>query len=94
MSAQGPGPFFNYLGRRSNIKGPGLLVSDKKIFEGFLYMCQCLGQGHFWLQGNNLNNLGRGPLGEAMYQISKAWAFCFQTRRFFPYMALCKTSDP
>ena len=39
------------------------------------------GRGHFWLQGNNLNNLGRGPLGEAMYQISKAWAFWFQTRR-------------
>ena len=42
------------------------------------------------------NNLGRGPPGEAMYQISKAWAFCFQTRRFlkcFPDMGLCKTSD-
>ena len=38
--------------------------------------------GHFWPQGNNLNNLGRGPLGEAMYQISKAKAFWFQIRRF------------
>ena len=27
------------------------------------------GRGHFWHQGENLNNLGRGPLGEAMYQI-------------------------
>ena len=29
------------------------------------------GRGHFLPQGYNLNNLGRGPLGEAMYQISK-----------------------
>ena len=29
------------------------------------------GQGHFWAQGYNLNNLGRGQLGEALYQISK-----------------------
>ena len=36
----------------------------------------------FWPKGNNLNNLGRGPQGQAMYQISKAWAFCFQTWRF------------
>ena len=45
-----------------------------------------------------MNNLGRGPLGEAMYQISKAWVFCLQTRRFlmfFPiYMGLCKVSEP
>ena len=26
---------------------------------------------------------GRGPLDEATYQISKTWAFWFQTRRFF-----------
>ena len=42
-----------------------------------------------------MKNLDRGPLGEAMYQISKAWAFCFQKIfNFFPYMGLCKTSDP
>ena len=40
------------------------------------------GWGHIWPQGNNLNNLGKGPLDEAMYQISKALAFCFQMRRF------------
>ena len=30
-----------------------------------------------------INNFGRGPLGEAIYQISKTWAFWFQIRRFF-----------
>ena len=58
-----------------------------------------LGWGHFWLQGNtfNLNNLGRDPLGEALYQISKAWAFYFQTRRFlkfFPIWVYVKKIDP
>ena len=56
-----------------------------------------LGQGQFWPQGYNLNNFGNGPLGEATYQISKTWAFWYQTRRFlkvFPYKGLCKTCDP
>ena len=47
-----------------------------KIFEGILVQVyeKHVGPeaGHFWPQSNNLNNLGRGPLGEAMYQISKA----------------------
>ena len=30
-----------------------------------------LGRGHFWPLGYNLNKLGRGPLGDATYQISK-----------------------
>ena len=45
-------------------------------------------------QGYNFNNFGRGPLNKATYQISKAWAFWFQTRRFlkgFPCMGLCIT---
>ena len=29
------------------------------------------GQGHFWPKGYNLNNLGRGKLGDATYQISR-----------------------
>ena len=41
-----------------------------------------------WPQGNNLNNLGRGPLGEAMYQISNAQAFSFQIRRFFKIFSI------
>ena len=45
----------------------------------------------------HLNNLGRGLLGGAMYQISKAWAFCFQTRRFlkfFPILVYLKQVTP
>ena len=30
-----------------------------------------LGQGHSWPQGYILNKLGRGPLGDATYQISR-----------------------
>ena len=55
------------------------------------------GQGHFWPKGKNLNNLGRGLLGEAMYQTSKAWAFCFQTRKFlkfFPVWVYVKQVTP
>ena len=29
------------------------------------------GAGPFWPQGLNLNKLGRGPLGDATYQISR-----------------------
>jgi len=28
----------------------------------------------FWPQGNDLNNFGRGPLDDAIYQIWKLWA--------------------
>ena len=50
------------------------------------------GRGHFLAQGNNLNNLGRGPLGETMYQKSKLLdkKIC----KVFPYVDLCKTSGP
>ena len=47
--------------------------------------------GPFMAQGHNLNKLGRGPLGDATYQI---W---FQTRRFLPhtaYISICETCDP
>ena len=40
----------------------------------------------FWPQGNNL--IGRGPQDEAMYQISKIWAFCFQTSKFFKFFPI------
>ena len=53
--------------------------------------------GHFWQQGYNLNNLGRGQLDEATYQVSKAWVFSFLTRMFLKcvhFTSLCKTSDP
>ena len=47
----------------------------------------------FWPKGYNLNNLGRGPLDEATDQISKTWAFWFQSRRFlnvFPMLVYVK----
>ena len=31
-------------------------------------------QAHFWPQGHNLKKLGKGPLGEATYQISMLYA--------------------
>ena len=34
-------------------------------------------------QGDNLNKLGRSPLGDATYQISRLQDLWFQTRRFF-----------
>ena len=44
-----------------------------------------------------MNNLGRGPLGEAMYQISKAQTFQFQIPRFlkvFSIKVYVKHVDP
>ena len=67
------------------------MVSDKKIKN----MCS-LGWGHFYPQGHDLNKLGRGPPGDAKYQISRLYAIWFQTRRFFMfyYISLRKTCDP
>ena len=41
-----------------------------------------LGAGPLWPQGHHMNNLGRGPLGDATYQISKLYSFYLQRRRF------------
>ena len=38
--------------------------------------------GAFVAWGHNLNNLVRGPLGDAACQISQVWALWFQRRRF------------
>ena len=69
-----------------------------KVFSIYVYFKHVgPGAGPFLSQGNNLNNLGRGPQSEAMNQISEARAFCFQIRRFlkfFPYMDLCKQVAP
>ena len=57
---------------------PVFLVSHKTIFRVFpiwVYVKWPLGQGHFWSQGYNLNNLGKGPLDKTKYQMSKAKAF-------------------
>ena len=57
-----------------NMNSLGLLVSDKKIFSCFPYISICKRfdpRGHFWPKVYNLNKLGRGPLGDATYQISR-----------------------
>ena len=46
------------------------MVSDKKIFSFFpqISLCQTCdpqGQGKIWPEGDNLNKLGRVPLGDA-----------------------------
>ena len=41
------------------------------------------GVGPLLAFGDSLNKLGRGPLGDATYQISRLLALRFQTRRFF-----------
>ena len=59
--------------------------------------CRPRGGAFLWPQGYNLNNLGRGPLGEAMYQISNPRAFWFQIRRFlkfFPIWVFVKQVTP
>ena len=50
-------------------------VSDKRIVSSFPYISLCItivpGAGPFLAPGYFLNKLGRGPLGDAKYQISR-----------------------
>ena len=39
-----------------------------------------LGRANFWPQGHNSNKLGRGPLGDATYQIIWLYALWFQKK--------------
>jgi len=50
----------------------------------FIIQCKIVppGWGQFWPHGHNLNNFGRGPLDDVIYQIWKLWTLSFQTRRF------------
>ena len=50
-------------------------------------------RGHFWPKVYNLNKLGRGPLGDAKYQISKPSDFRQEDFFIFPYISLCKKCD-
>ena len=52
------------------------MVSDKKIFFMFFTILAyvkhvTLGWSHLWPKGHNLNKLGKGPPGDATYQISR-----------------------
>ena len=43
------------------------------------------GRVHFWPQGHNLNKPGRGPLGDATYQISRPCGFREDFFSCFPF---------
>ena len=51
------------------------MLLDKKIWSCFPYKAYVKhvtqGLGNFCPQGHTLNKIGRGPLGDASYQISK-----------------------
>ena len=70
----------NIIVQGQMIKALLLLVSEKKNFKVFL-LCSYVsnmwppGQGPIWPQGHHMNNLGRGPLGDATYEISKLCTF-------------------
>ena len=53
------------------------------------------GEGHFWPQGDNLNKLGRSPLGDATYKYHgfRTYGFRQEYLNVFPYISLCKTCD-
>ena len=70
-----------------NIKALGLVVSDKKIFSCLPYISLYKtyvspGGPILGPRGIILNKLGRGPLGDASYQISRLKASWFQIRGF------------
>ena len=70
----------NIIVQGQMIKGLLLLVSEKNNFKVFL-LCSYVsnlwppGQGQFWPQAHHMNNFGRGPLGDATYEISKLCTF-------------------
>ena len=87
------------------IKALLLLVSEKKNFKVFL-LCSYVsnlwppGWGPVWPQGHHMNNLGRGPQGDATYKISKLYAFYFKRRKilkfsfFVPMFQSCESPHP
>ena len=54
-------------------------------FCSYVQTCDPLRRGQFWPQGHHMNKFGRGPQGDAIYQISKLKAFQFQGRRIFKF---------
>ena len=56
--------------------------SRKEVVWIFRYIIQCKivppGRVQFWRQGQNLNNFGRGPLDDAIYQIWSSGPCCFR----------------
>ena len=52
------------------------------------------GRGLFWPQGNNLNNVGNGQSYESSIKCLGLLLSDNQIFKVFPYMSLCKASDP
>ena len=51
-----------YQGSRPRLEGFPIKAYVKHVTTGW---------GHFWPQDHNLNNLGKGPLDDVKYQISR-----------------------
>ena len=92
----------NIIVQGQMIKALLLLVSEKKNFKVFL-LCSYVSnlwppvRGPIWPQGHHMNNLGRGPLGDATYEISKLCTFYFQRRKilkFSFFVPMFRTCDP
>ena len=66
----------------TNIKSLGFLVSDKKTLKVFLIYVY---MSFFYPRVIFFNNLSKGLLDKATYQISKAWAFDFNTRKLLSF---------
>ena len=49
--------------------------------QSYVPTCDPWGGASFYLMGYQMNKLGRSPLGDATYKISKLYAFHFQRRR-------------
>ena len=85
----------NIIVQGQMIKALLLLVSEKKNFKVFL-LCSYVsnlwppppGRGQFWPQGHHMNNLGRGPLGDTTYKISKLCTFVVSEKKFKVFL-LC-----
>ena len=78
-----------------NIKYPCFPVSEKQNFEvgllcsyeyySYVPFCDPQRLSQFLPKGHHMNKLGRGPLGDVTYQISKLQAFHFQRRRILKF---------
>ena len=82
------------------ISTPSSFSEETFLRRASLFLCSNLwppGRGHFWPQEHHMNKLGRGPQGDAIYQISKLQAFQFSEKKNFEIFFLCSyapTCDP
>ena len=65
---------------------------QEDLFHASPYISLCIacdpGVGYFWPRGHNLYKLGRGLLGNDIYQISKLYALRLQTIQFSMFFPL------